>query len=301
MFYSDAVITNYISNNYSPVVVEEINSIFDLLIYFNKDMHDLRDNLYQYVLDEDMNEPSYNRFMFSNVITEECLDVIKEHGVYLKEDVGDVTIYKVILNTLKMLQETEEFYALSSILENTLTSKKDRFVEMVNYFNNIDSNIFIDYIERITDGFFTNVNSFIKFKEEQAKQVNSNIDVLNKIRTISLNFSKFIKQKHDVFVPVGLTLLEDYFPINRGYDYYLKVIGISYINEIDPREVSTAYNAYSLALLIENNHGNMIKATEDMSDIISEDKDFNFRVSQHTREIDFEFNKYLKEIKNEQV
>lgn len=301
MNYSDPVITNYITNNYSPEVTEEINNIFNLLIYFNVDMHDLRDNLYQYILDDTTNEPSYNRFMFSNVITEECTDIINSHGVYLKEEIGDITVYKVVLNTLKMLQETEEFYALSSIVENTLTSKRERFIELVSYYNNIDNNTFIDYLDRITDGFFNNVTSFIKAKEEQAENSNNNIEHLNKIRGLSLNFKNFIKKNHEMFIPVGLTLLEDYFPIDRGCDYYLRVIGVSYINEIDPREVSTAYNTYSLALLITNNHENMIKATDSMSSIISEDKAFNYRVSQHIREIDFEFNKYLKGLNNEKI
>lgn len=301
MNYSDPAITNYITNNYSPEVIEEINSIFNFLIYFNINMDDLRDNLYQYILDDTINEPSYNRFMFSNVITEECTDIINSHGVYLKEEIGDITVYKVVLNTLKMLQETEEFYALSSIVENTLTSKRERFIELVSYYNNIDNNSFIGYLERITDFFFNNVTSYIKSKEEQTQNSNDNIEHLNKIRILSLNFKNYIKNKHEMFVPVGLTLLEDYFPIDRGYDYYLKVIGVSYINEIDPREISTAYNTYSLALLISNNHENLIKATDNMSSIISENKTFNFRVSQHIREINFEFSKYLKGLNNEKI
>lgn len=301
MLYSDPVINQYMQHNYSPEVIEDIISIFDLLMFFNKNMHELRDELYQYILDVDRLDNSTIRFMFSNVITEQCTDIINMHGIYLTDEVSDSTVYKVVLNTLRMLQSTEDFYALSSILENSLISKKERFVEIVSYYNNIDINTFENNIERIAELFFTNINTYIAALESNNPVNDENINNLNKIRKVMVNFAAYIKKKHSMFVPLGFTLLEDSFPINRGYDYYLKVTNISYLSDLGKTELATAYNAYSLALMNIANYENLIKAIDNMTNFISEDSSFNYRVTQHAREIELEFNNYVKGLKNEKT
>ncbi len=291
---TDEIINPYFSQNFSPEVCDDIVELINLILFFNVDPYDLRDSLHSYILDENI-ESSYCRYMVSEVLVDNVIDVLNQHGIYIADTVSDVTVYKEVLNTLKMLQLTEDFYALSAIIENKMFTRTERFIELIAYYNNIDKFNYQDNIDRVSESFFDNLMSFIESKENaQTTDVNK-IDQLNAVRKTMFNFNKYVRSKYNMFVVVGYTLLEDDFPINRTMDYYFKILGINYIDDMGNQVVSCAYNYYSLLLLNYDNLDKIIVVSNDYLTTISEDNSFNFKVSNMVREIDLDFNKYLRE------